>query len=114
VEELEKATKSILESNKVRAAQAKEQAPLLEAEIRRIESDFAVYRNKVRENAWIAATGEKHPTITTLDGKAYHDVTLRVINAKGMTISHKNGSSQIPADQLGLLWQERLHWTKIR
>jgi len=112
MQQIKETTKLIVDSNKARLTRAKELEPILQAEIRLIERDFATYRDKVRENSWIAATGEKHPTITTLDGKTYHDVTVRTISANGIKISHKNGSSQIPADQLGQAWQERLHWSK--
>lgn len=110
MQQIKVTSQSILDSNKACLSHAKEKAPILQAEISRIESEFEVYRNKVRENSWITAIGEKHSMMTTLDGKTYHDVTVRSVNAKGINISHKNGLSQIPADQLGKQWQERLHW----
>lgn len=110
-QQIQETTKQIIAAHKDRLTEAKERLPILQEEIRLIERDFALYRDKVRERAWKAATGEKHKTLTTLDGKTYQDVTVRIINEKGINISHKHGLSQIPADQLGSPWQDRLHWS---
>jgi hypothetical protein len=112
MQQLEQTTKSLLQATKTKLANAKEQIPMIQAEIHRIEGEFSVYRNKVREISWVEAIGEYHPMLTTLDGKTYHEVTLSSVHANGIHISHKNGLSQISSNQLGLPWHERLHWSK--
>lgn len=54
------------------------------------------YRAKVRSGA----EGKKMDTLTTNEGKTYHDVTITKVDAIGMGIDHESGGRRIPYKEL--------------
>jgi hypothetical protein len=49
---------------------------------------------------YAAEVGQQIAKITTKDGKTYHQVVIRKIEPEGISITHRDGASRIPAAAL--------------
>ena len=88
-------------------ARSRSQVDSLRDEIKYAEDSLAahkrLYRNMVRERS-VGTTMEK---LLTLDGKTYHQVTIKSIGAMGMNITHRDGSRRIPFRDLPVDMQRK-------
>lgn len=99
-----------LEDSSIMVKDMREKVPALRATIAKLEKEFTAYRQQYRSQIWAKAIGEKHPSITTVTGKVYEDVTIRNVTDVGLNVAHKAGMSRIDAIALDPSWKERFQW----
>jgi len=84
----------------------KETQAALTGSIENIQRDMAQHRRKI----WLAATGEKFPSLTIQGGREYLDVTIRQVTEAGLEIRHQDGLARIGFPDLDEAWHQRFRW----
>lgn len=95
-----------------RRANAMAQIEELRRDIKRSKEEFSSYQRKYRNHVWAECIGEKHDSLTTLDGKTYTKITIKKVAPQGLSIAHSDGISLISPDNLAKNWEERFLWSQ--
>jgi hypothetical protein len=83
----------------------------LEKAIPILQDEFAGYRRKYREAAWMSAVGEKLGNLTVRGGREYLNAVISHVTDVGLEIHHEHGIARVRAQDLPPAMQDRFQWS---
>ncbi len=84
----------------LRITKITDEIQVLQADLARVNEEFADYKNQYRAFVRNNAEGTKIDELKTLSGEVYKQVDVRKVTAVGIEIRHEDGHKRIPFDIL--------------